>query len=218
MFDFIADLNEYFCEKYANYDKICVLPGYRMPNMHATKVGEDGRTYAYTLPPKTMRLSMQEKKDELLQALKEKMVDKTFSFSFLPLGFFARIRNKYSKKESFLFAFKRVLARYNANEEEVGECLNVSREIWENICKGNFLPTKNLIFSLALVMHMSISDVRELLYYSNKDFDFTSVKDVVICYLIEQKVFNPLMVVSALKEYRVENLFLKMEKSEETGA
>ena len=33
MFDFITDLDEYFCEKYANYDKLCVLNGYKMPVM-----------------------------------------------------------------------------------------------------------------------------------------------------------------------------------------
>ena len=27
-FDFIEDLDEYFCEKYANYDHICILKGY----------------------------------------------------------------------------------------------------------------------------------------------------------------------------------------------
>ena len=87
MFDFIADLDAYFCEKYANYDKLCVLPGYRMPKMHATKIDEFGRTYAYTLPANTMRLATQENKDELLKTLKAQIFDRTFSFSFLPLGF-----------------------------------------------------------------------------------------------------------------------------------
>ena len=70
MFDFIADLDGYFCEKYANYDKICVLPDYKMPKMQTSEVREDGRTYAYTLPANTMRLALQEKKAELLQTLK----------------------------------------------------------------------------------------------------------------------------------------------------
>lgn len=209
MFDFIQDLNEYFCEKYANYDKICVLPGYRMPNMHASEVREDGRTYTYTLPLNTMRLSQQEKKTELLKALKEKMFDKTFSFSFRPLPFFARMRNKYSKKESFLFVFKEVMARYNVKIEDACADLNVDGEIWKNICKGNFVPTKNLLFTLALTAHISIDDLKILLSYAHYELDFASVKDVVIAYLVEQKVFNPTMVQVALKEYKVENLFFK---------
>ena len=211
MFDFIADLNEYFCEKYANYDKLCVLQGYRMPKMHASEVREDGRTYAYTLPLNTMRLALQENKEELLAALKEKMLDKTFSFSFKPLGFFARLRNKFSKKDSFLLAFKAVAAKYNIQIENAAEDLNVEKEIWENICKGNYLPTKNLIFTLALTLHLTIEDLQTLLYYCSYSLDYASVKDVVVAYLIEQKVFNPLMIEAALKEYKVDNLFFKEE-------
>ena len=103
MFEFIADLDNYFCEKYANYDKLCVLEGYKMPKMQTTKVREDGRTYAYTLPSNTMRLANQEKKAEILVLLKEKITDKTFSFSFKPLDFFSRIPNKYAKKGANTF-------------------------------------------------------------------------------------------------------------------
>ena len=88
MYDFIADLDAFFCEKYADYDRICILPGYRMPVMQATETRADGRTYGYTLPSETMRLALQEQKDELLKTLKSQMVDKTFSFSFQPVGFF----------------------------------------------------------------------------------------------------------------------------------
>ena len=61
-FEFIADLDEYFCEKYANYDKLCILPGYKMPLMQASKIDEFGRTRTYTLPAETMRLALQERK------------------------------------------------------------------------------------------------------------------------------------------------------------
>ena len=56
------DFDGYFCEKYANYDKLCVLPGYKMPLMQASEVDAFGRTRAYTLPADTMRLALQEKK------------------------------------------------------------------------------------------------------------------------------------------------------------
>ena len=97
MYDFIADLDEYFCEKYANYDKLCILPGYKMPMMQATELREDGRTYSYTLPANTMRLAKQEKKAALLAELKSRMTDVTFSFSFRPYGFFTKIKNSFSK-------------------------------------------------------------------------------------------------------------------------
>ena len=45
-FDFLEDLDEYFCEKYANYDHICILNGYEMPKMQTTERREDGTDYS----------------------------------------------------------------------------------------------------------------------------------------------------------------------------
>ena len=97
MDEFILQIDEYFCEKYANYDKLCLLPGYKMPLMQASEIRADGRTYAYTLSPETMSLARQEKKAEILAELKARMVDVTFSFSFRPVGVFKRIKNVFSK-------------------------------------------------------------------------------------------------------------------------
>ena len=210
MYDFIADLDDYFCEKYANYDKLCVLPGYRMPKMQTSEVRADGRTYAYTLPADTMRLATQEKKDELLKLLKEQMYDKTFSFSFRPLGMFARIKNKLSKY-GFVKIAQMTFAKYNTTLEKALENVNVDGEICKNIAKGNFLPTKNTIFSLALSSHLTIDDTRNLLLVCDYELDPAIVKDVVLTYLIEQKVFNESMIARALDEYKVSNLFLKWE-------
>ena len=208
MYGFIADLDEYFCEKYANYDKLCILQGYKMPLMQASEVDEFGRTRAYTLPANTMRLALQEKKAELLAQLKARMTDTTFSFSFQPMGFFARMKSKHSKY-GFTKNFKRILSKYGVSVQEAGEDLDVSNEIWTNICKGKFLPTKNLIFSLALTMQLSFDDTEELLLYINEEFDYTIVKDVVISYLLYNRVYNRGMVDAALEEYKVSNLFIK---------
>ncbi len=208
MFDFIADLDEYFCEKYANYDKLCVLPGYRMPKMQDSKVDEDGRTYAYTLPANTMRLALQENKAELLQTLKTRMVDKTFSFSFRTVGFFTRIRDAFSKyaPHKWLVA---TLAKNGVTVEEAGKALDIAPAIWQGIVKGKYLPSKNTLFSLALTAHIGEEDMKNLLLVNGYEWDFTIEKDVVICYLLQQKVFNREMIDSALKEYNIGNLFIK---------
>ena len=208
MFDFIADLDAYFCETYTNYDKLCGLKGYRMPKMQDTKIDEFGRTYAYTLPASTMRLALQEEKGELLKALKAQMRDKTFSFSFRPLGFFARLKNKISRYGSGKW-LKATLKRYNAEPIEAGEHLNIEPKIWKEICKGNFIPTKNTVLSLALTAHLSLEDTEDLLLVCGYELDYRIVKDVVISYLLGKKVFNRAMIEAALKEYKVENLFLK---------
>lgn len=208
MFDFITDLDGYFCEKYANYDKLCVLPGYKMPLMQASKVDEFGRTRTYTLPADTMRLATQEKKDELLKVLKTRLTDLTFSFSFVPLGFFGRIKNNRSKY-GFAKHFRNILAKYGLDEKSVGEPLDVSEEIWHKIWKGKFLPTKNLLFSVALTSQISMDDLKALFTLLYEEFDYTCPKDVVISYLLTRKVYNPAMIQRAFDEYGVKNLFIK---------
>ena len=208
MFDFIADLDDYFCEKYANYDKLCVLEGYRMPKMQTSEVREDGRTYAYTLPANTMRLALQENKTSLLAQVKKQAFDKTFSFSFYPVGFFGMLKNKYSRY-GFVRWLKTMLSRYSVTEAEAGEALTIDSEIWQGICKGKYLPTKNTLLSLAVTANMTTEDAGNLLLVCGYDWDYAQIKDVVVTYLLNNKVFNPEMVRAALTEYKVENLFIK---------
>ena len=208
MFDFITDLDEFFCEKYANYDKLCILPGYKMPVMQASEVREDGRTYAYTLPTETMRLATQEKKTEILAELKKRMADTTFSFSFSIPGFWTKTKARFSKY-GFYKLLKNVLAKYDFKDEDVLEQIDIDPEIWKGICKNKFLPTKNLIFSLALAAHMSLDDTVTLLNQCGYVLDYEIIKDVVIAYLLGNKVYNRPMVDAALAEYKVSNLFLK---------
>ena len=208
MFDFITDLDEYFCEKYAGYDKLTVLPGYKMPLMQATKTDEFGRVSAYTLPAETMRLSTQENKAELLALLKEKMVDKTFSFSFSIPSVFVRVKQAFSKY-GVAKNLKKILQKYDVTDEDVLNQIEIAPEIWKGIRKNKFLPTKNLILTLAFVAQMSYEDTFALLSLCDYTFDYTIVKDVVIGYLLSRKVYNPEMVRTALDEYKVTNLFFK---------
>lgn len=208
MYDFLSDLDEYFCEKYANYDKLCVLPGYKMPVMQASEVRADGRTYAYTLPANTMRLATQEKKAELLAELKTRMVDINFSFSFRVQKLFTRIGNIFSKY-AFHKNLKKVLEKYKLSEKEAGENLAISEEIWKNICKGKFLPSVNLLYSLALTGHLSMDDTAYLCSLCGYEVDYANVRDVVISYLLTRRVYNADMIESALKEYKITSLFLK---------
>ena len=208
MYDFIADLDGYFCETYANYDKLCVLPGYEMPVMQRSEVREDGRTYAYTLPANTMRLANQAKKDEILVELKKRMTDTTFSFSFKPCGFFGKLRNCLSKK-AFCKNFKAMLAKYGISEADALANLSIDEEIWKGILKGTFEPTKNLLYSLALTSQLSYADTCTLMGLCGYTFNFADVKDVVISYLLQQKVYNRGMIDAALAEYKVTNLFVK---------
>ncbi len=207
-FAFIQDLDEYFCEAYANYDKVCLLPGYVMPKMQQTKTDAFGDLVAYTLPANTMRLALQEKKAEMLQALKEKMVDIEFSFSFTPLSLGKRVKQLFSKKKYYR-RLTQALTKVSVTPQEAGKRLSVDEKIWQKIVDGAYLPTKNLLFSLALTCNMEYADVKELLTGIGEGFDYTKVRDTVVAYLLFKKITNPDMIKAALGEYKVCNLFLK---------
>ena len=178
-----------------------------MPKMQATERRADGREYAYTLPASTMRLGAQENKAELLKKLKSKMEDKSFSFSFVPASF-SLLLTRFSKS-AFCKLMLAMLAKYSLTAEEAKKELAIDEKTWKRICNGSYLPTKNLIFSLALTARMSYEDTRKLLAYCGMEFDYTLEREVVISYLLKQKVFNQEMIKAAFEEYNVSNLFIE---------
>ena len=56
---------------------------------------------------------------------------------------------------------------------------------------------------------MSYEDTRKLLAYCGMEFDYTLEREVVISYLLKQKVFNQEMIKAAFEEYNVSNLFIE---------
>lgn len=207
-FEFIEDLDAFFCEKYANYDKICILPGYRMPKMQETSVDAFGRKYSYTLPAETMRLAKQEKCAELLVELKSRMTDKRFSFSFRPLGFFQRI-SEFFAKDSFQKTLKTVCGCHNTNPTAVAEGLEIDPAIWKRILKGEFYPSKPLVLALGLSAHFTYQETKALLNCSGYTFDFEDVADTVITYLLLKGIYNQQMVQAAFAEYKILPLPIK---------
>ena len=204
---FISDLNDYFCEKYANYDKICVLKGYVMPKMQTTERRPDGTDYSYTLPPETMRLSLQKNKAELLAQLKAGLTDFTFSFSFRPLSFFERMRSR--SKYSFKKTFAAVCAKYSLTAEEALSKTDIGEKTKKRLLNGVYNPTKNLLLTLALICGFSMQDTEALLGTCGLSFDYALVKDVTVSYLIANKVHNADMVRAALEEFKVDGLFFR---------
>ena len=209
-FDFLNDLDDYFCEVYANYDRLCVLPGYRMPKMQDTKVDDFGRKRAYTLPANTMRLALQEKKTELLALLKKGYLDKSFSFSFRPVSLGKRIVNLFSK-EAFIKVLKEIAGKHNLSPEQVFEPLKMPEEARKGILQGKYYPSKNLLISMALTSHFTYRETKTLLAVCGYEFDFEEIRDTVFAYLLLKSVYNPAMVRAALDEYGIKNLFIKEE-------
>ena len=209
-FDFLNDLDDYFCEVYANYDKLSVFPEYRMPKMQDTRIDEYGRKTAYTLPANTMRLALQEQKETILTKLKAGYLDKSFSFTFRPISLWRRFINCFSR-DTFVKALKEVAGRHALSSEQVFEPLQMPEEARKGILKGKYYPSKNLLLSMALTSHFDYKETKFLLNVCGYEFDFEDVKDTVVTYLLFKGIYNPAMVQAALDEYGIKNLFIKQE-------
>ena len=209
--EFLADLDEFFCEKFAGYELFCGLPQYRMPTMQATKTDEYGRKFSYTLPKSTLRLADQEHKVELLAIVKEKLNTKEFSFSVHPNKWHQVLKHRFSKK-GFAKTAEMVAGRYNLSFEQLFDGVEIDEFAIKGMKSGEFLPTKNMLFSVALTAQLSLDDTHELMIAGEMEWDYALQRDVVVRYLLERSIYNEEKVAAALKIYKVKHLFIKTEK------
>ena len=98
------------------------------------------------------------------------------------------------------------LTKYDETWESVGEKLDIEPRFWRMIVKGKLYPEKCTVLALALVCHMRTADLQSLLNVCGFELKKESVRDVVVSYLVEQKVFNAEMRDGCLAEYRITTL------------
>lgn len=200
-YDYLTQLDDFFCEQYSDYVKIAAIEGYRMPEM--LTVGADGNIARRD--PSCMRICHQENRRAVLENFKAAYVDTefTFNFSYLPLR--KRIRDHF-RKYTFAKLLPTVLKRYKMTPQEAGEQLALEPAIWQGIVKGKFLPEKNTLMALALTCRMQTADVNNLLIVCGLELKQDNVRDVVFEYLLNQKIFNREMIGRCLAEYHIDTI------------
>lgn len=204
--EFIRALDEYFCANYSDYVRLSAIEGYQMPEV--LYVAEDGNVARRD--SSCMRLCHQENCEELLAKFKDLLADTTFTFSFS----FPTVRERlFGRFEKHTFAKHLPEALHHCGEtaEEAGAKLDVAPKYWNKIVKGTLYPEKNTIFALALVTRMQWRDVVTLLAVCGFEFKEDDVRDIVVRYLIEQKLFNEDMRDACLAEYKLSNLPIRRE-------
>lgn len=199
--NYLKGLDEYFCANYSDYVRISALEGYKMPEM--LSVGRDGNIVRKE--SEAMRLCYQENRAALLLKLKEGLADTDFTFSFRFRTFSERFHDCF-EKYTFAKILPSILSRCGETAESAGEKLSIEFRFWQKIVKGKLYPEKNTVLALALVCRMSVSDVNNLLTVCGQKLESDNVRDVVVGYLLEQKIFNADMRDQCLAEYRISGL------------
>lgn len=204
MVNCIEALDEFFCAQYSDYVRISAIEGYKMPDV--VYVGGDGNIHRRD--SKVMRICYQQEKEKILATLKASLADADFSFNFSFVPFFRRIRARRDKN-SFARLLPQALSRAGESVAEAGKRLDISPKYWNMIAKGKLLPSKNLVLALALTSRLQTEDANLLLSVLELRLEDDNVRDVVVQFLLSQKIFNEEMRDACLKEYNIENLPIK---------
>ncbi len=199
--NYLNGLDEYFCANFSGYVRISALEGYKMPEM--LTVGRDGNITRR--PSEDMRLCYRENCAELLAQLKKGLADTDFTFSFRFRSVRERFHDRFDKY-TFAKVLPAVLARCDETPQSAGEKLSIEPRFWQMIVKGKLYPEKNTLFALALVCRMSVTDINNLLKVCGFRLEQDNVRDTVVGYLLEQKIFNEEMRDKCLAEYKITGL------------
>lgn len=197
----ISALDEYFMAHYSDYVRLAALKGYRMPE--TLGVGKDGNVEKKD--PSVMKLLYRENREELLALLKEEQADTDLTFSFRFLTFSEKVRRPF-EKYSFSKVLPHILSAHKLTAAEAGSRLSIEPVYWGKIVKGTLYPEKNTVLALALVCGFTAQDTENLFNACGYEFDDKSVRDVVVRFLLEQKIFSPELVAMCLGEYKITSL------------
>lgn len=200
----IEALDEFFCAQYADYVRISAIEGYRMPDV--VFISGDGNIARRD--SSCMRLAYQEGKEELLRVFKGELADTGFTFSYRLIPVREKLREPF-KKYTFAKLLPEALRRAGETVESAGEKLAIEPKFWKLIVKGKVWPEKNTVLALALVCRLHIQDVNNLISVCGFSFQEDDVRDIVVQFLIGQKIYNPAMRDRCLAEYKIENLPIK---------
>lgn len=92
-------------------------------------------------------------------------------------------------------------------DSDVYKRANIDRRLFSKIrCDKNYKPSKSTVISLGLAMKLTKEKTEELLESVGYTLSNSSTFDLIICFCIEQKIFNILQVNYALDKYDCVNL------------
>ncbi len=187
----ISALDEYFCAHFTDYVRLSAIEGYKMPAL----LSADGdRSY--------LLLKNQKECAAILAEFKEGLVDTDFTFSFRFRPVRDRIADPF-RKFTFAKVLKNVFTRAGETAEGVGERLTIDPAYWKKIAAGKLYPELPTVLAVVLLVGARPEEVQSLLNVCGFTLRDDCVRDVVVRYLLEQRVFSVPLILACLKEYRV---------------
>jgi len=195
------DLDEYFMRTYSNYTAISAIAGYDMPERESAST-------EYSLSGERYKLYNQNEGAALLLKLKENYIDRDFAFTFRAAKFIEQVKD-VKRKYTFKKILPAIFKKYSLDIKSFYERIDISRYVWKKIISGKFYPEKGAIFAVAIAGGMSHADARDMLAVCGFELDYTCVRDVIVSYILDYKVFSPNLVKEILAEYKITSIPIK---------
>ncbi len=204
--DLISDLDAFFSKNYCNFDFITALPSYEPVTVAMLLRSGNRVTEGQQSVNERRKICYQPQKEALLAELKERYVDSSFTYNFSVASLRERMASLFrvrSKGGALLLA---LVERYGETPSAMPEKLGIAPYVWKKILRGYFVPEKVLLFKLCLLLGVSREDSHTLFKMYGAYYDFEDVRDVVVRYLIEYRVFNREMIEKAFAAYNLRQI------------
>ena len=203
--NFISDLNDYFCKRYINFDRISSMPSYESVTISMVLKNRNRIEEGAYASNEVRKLAYQPNAAQVLSKLKERYVDDNFSFSVRVAPWKKRVAAFFGK--SFTgHAVSAVVKKYGEDPSAMAERLGIGEKVWKNVLKGYYIPEKVLLFKLFLLLGMRQEDCNTLMKVCETYFNFEDARDVVVKYLLDYRVFNREMIDAAFDEFHLRRI------------
>ena len=203
--NFISDLNDYFCKRYINFDRISSMPSYESVTISMVLKNRNRIEEGAYASNEVRKLAYQPNAAQVLSELKERYVDDNFSFSVRVAPWKTRVAAFFGK--SFTgHAVSAVVKKYGEDPSAMAERLGIGEKVWKNVLKGYYIPEKVLLFKLFLLLGMRQEDCNTLMKVCETYFNFEDARDVVVKYLLDYRVFNREMIDAAFDEFHLRRI------------
>ena len=167
-----------------------------LKNMNRIEEGESASDEA-------RKICSQPKKEAVLAELKERYTDDNFSYSFRIARMQERLACFFKRRQNTGTLLSSVIRTYGEDPAKLAPRLSLSEQDWAAVLRGKYIPEKVLLFRLFLLLGMRQEDCARLLRACGAFLNLEDARDVVVCYLLDYRIFNPDMVAAAFGEFRI---------------
>lgn len=98
------------------------------------------------------------------------------------------VKRKHEPFNEYLF---KLIDEKELKDSEVYKQAGLTRQMFSKIrCKSDYVPTKSVILSLAVGMHLTVTETEKLLASGNQILSMSDTRDLIIRFFLEREIYD----------------------------